>query len=329
MTKPARLSKYLDNKFSFNSSLEEFKKVQKILIDQENFRQRLDNFLLFFCKGVPKSHIYQIIRSGQVRVNSGRVSQTYKLKIGDIVRIPAVKISKKEIIYIPKISLKILFEDDNLLIINKPHGLAVHGGSGINYGVIEQVRFHFKNKFFELVHRLDRDTSGILMIAKKRSALTNLQKQIRDGLIEKRYLTLAYGNWVNNRQHIKFPLYKFINSDGERRVRVDPNGLYSHSVFNLVKKYGDFSLIDAEIKTGRTHQIRVHLSELGFPILGDQKYGNFVINKKYSSLKFEKKSFKRMFLHAYKLSFKHPESNKKIIIESSLPEECKNFLKTF
>ena len=189
--------------------------VQMISISAEEAGQRIDNFLLRICKGVPKSHVYQVLRSGQVRVNKGRISQTYRLAEGDTVRVPPMRISERSADTVPGAEFTILLEDSHLLIINKPAGVAVHGGSGVSYGVIEQLRAARPDaKFLELVHRLDRDTSGILLLSKKRSALINLHEQIRGGLLDKRYLALAQGEWKNGRQHVKLPLYKYTAADG-------------------------------------------------------------------------------------------------------------------
>src|SRR4051812_28309346 len=226
--------------------------VQLVTISDEEAGQRIDNFLLRICKGVPKSHIYRVLRSGEVRVNKGRIDQTYRLSQGDIVRIPPVRVAEKTPSTAPGAEFKILLEDSHLLVIDKPAGVAVHGGSGVSYGVIEQLRAARPDaKFLELVHRLDRDTSGILMLAKKRSALTNLHEQMRDGVTDKRYLTLIHGDWKNARQHIKLPLHKYSTAEGERRVRVQEDGQASHTVFSLIRRYGEFALLEAELKTGR------------------------------------------------------------------------------
>jgi len=303
--------------------------VQLVTILDEDAGQRIDNFLLRVCKGVPKSHIYRVLRSGEVRVNKGRIDQTYRLEEGDVVRIPPIRMAEKTTSTAPGAEFKILLEDNSLLVIDKPAGVAVHGGSGVSYGVIEQLRAARPDaKFLELVHRLDRDTSGILMLAKKRSALTNLHEQMRDGLTDKRYLVLVHGDWKNPRQHIKLPLFKYNAADGERRVRVQADGLASHTVFVLLKKYGPFALLEAELKTGRTHQIRVHLSHSGFAIAGDDKYGDFALNRALQKADGDRISFKRMFLHAHQITFTHPETGKQVTLNARLPAECENFLKS-
>ncbi len=303
--------------------------VQLVTISDEEVGQRIDNFLLRVCKGVPKSHIYRVLRSGEVRVNKGRIDQTYRLELGDIVRIPPVRLAEKPAQTAPGTEFKILLEDNHLLIIDKPAGIAVHGGSGVSYGVIEQLRAaRPQAKFLELVHRLDRDTSGILLLAKKRSALTNLHEQIREGLLDKRYLVLVHGDWQNPRQHIKLPLFKYNAPDGERRVRVQSDGLASHTVFNLLQKYRSFALLEAELKTGRTHQIRVHLSSSGFAIAGDDKYGDFALNRALQKPEGERVALKRMFLHAHQITFMHPETGKPVTLNAPLPPECERFLKS-
>jgi 23S rRNA pseudouridine955/2504/2580 synthase len=305
--------------------------AQLLTISEGDVGQRIDNFLLKKCKGVPKSHVYQILRSGQVRVNKGRIDQLYRLKLNDIVRIPPLRMAEKnsgtEFNRAPKAEFTILFEDASLLIIDKPSGVAVHGGSGISYGVIEQLRASRPDeKFLELVHRLDRETSGVLLLAKKRSALTNLHEQMRDGLTDKRYLTLIRGDWTNKRQHIKLPLHKFTAADGERRVKVQADGMASHTIFTFLRKYGEFTLLEAELKTGRTHQIRVHLSASGFAIAGDDKYGDFALNRLLLKSEGRRAVLKRMFLHAHQITFKHPVTSKEMTVKSALPEDCEHFL---
>uniref|UniRef100_UPI0015935E90 RluA family pseudouridine synthase n=1 Tax=Paraburkholderia bryophila TaxID=420952 RepID=UPI0015935E90 len=205
----------------------------------------------------------------------------------------------------------VLYEDDAMLVINKPAGVAVHGGSGVAFGVIEQMRqARPRAKFLELVHRLDRETSGILMLAKKRTALVGLHEQIRENRMDKRYFACAHGEWQpdwGRRRAVKVPLFKYSTPEGERRVRVQDDGLPSHTVFNLLDSWPDYVLVEAELKTGRTHQIRVHLAHLGLPIVGDAKYGDFALNKALARANAQP-SLKRMFLHAYRLKLAHPLS---------------------
>jgi 23S rRNA pseudouridine955/2504/2580 synthase len=308
-------------------SAQNLPKAQLVTIGEEDAGQRIDNYLLRICKGVPKSHVYRILRSGEVRVNKGRIDQLYRLVEGDVVRLPPVRMAEKPENHVPSAEFAILFEDAHLLIIDKPAGVAVHGGSGVSFGVIEQLRASRPDaKFLELVHRLDRETSGILLLAKKRSALVNLHEQMRDGLTDKRYLTLVAGDWKNARQHVKLPLHKYTTADGERRVRVQADGMASHTVFSLKKKYAQFALLEAELKTGRTHQIRVHLSSSGFAIAGDDKYGDFALNRALLKANSERGSLKRMFLHAHQISFTHPESGKVMTINAPLPKACESFL---
>lgn len=303
--------------------------VQLVTISEEEAGQRIDNFLLRICKGVPKSHLYRVLRSGEVRVNKGRIDQTYRLATGDIVRIPPIRVTEKTESTAPGAEFAILFEDSHLLVIDKPAGVAVHGGSGVSYGVIEQLRASRPQaKFLELVHRLDRETSGILLLAKKRSALTNLHEQMRDGQTDKRYLTLVHGDWKNQKQHVKLPLFKYTTADGERRVRVQADGVAAHTVFSLLRKFREFALLEAELKTGRTHQIRVHLSASGFPIAGDDKYGDFALNRLLQKSDGNRVALKRMFLHAHQITFLHPESGKPITLNAPLPLECERFLKS-
>ncbi|MEW6372612.1 MAG: RluA family pseudouridine synthase [Pseudomonadota bacterium] len=302
--------------------------AQFVTITEEEAGQRIDNYLLRMCKGVPKSHIYRILRSGEVRVNKGRIDQLYRLEQGDLVRIPPIRIAEKASnAAVPGAEFTIVHEDNHLLVIDKPAGVAVHGGSGVSYGVIEQLRASRPDaKFLELVHRLDRETSGLLLLAKKRSALTNLHDQMREGHTDKRYLTAVAGNWVNKRQHVKLPLHKYTTPDGERRVVVQAGGMESHTVFSLLRKWEDFALLEAELKTGRTHQIRVHLASSGFPILGDEKYGDFALNKQLQRATETRGALRRMFLHAYKITFTHPDTGAKMSLQAPLPAECDRFL---
>lgn len=292
-------------------------------IDEGSCAQRIDNFLCKTLKGVPKSHIYRILRSGEVRVNKKRVDQTYRLQLGDQVRIPPVRVAEvAEQAYVPAVEFPILHEDDALLAIDKPSGVAVHGGSGISFGVIEQLRSaRPQAKFLELVHRLDRETSGVLLLAKKRSALTHLHEQMREGKTDKRYLTLVLGKWLNAKQHVKLPLHKFNTADGEKRVMVRDDGQTAHTVFALQKAWPGYSLLEAQLKTGRTHQIRVHLAHLDFPIAGDAKYGDFARNKELV-----KQGLKRMFLHAYSIGLTHPVTGEPLRFVAPLPKELQGFI---
>lgn len=302
--------------------------VQMLTISDEQAGQRIDNFLLRICKGVPQSHLYRILRSGEVRVNKGRIDQTYRLAQGDVVRVPPLHmVAKSAPAVVPDGQFKILLEDQHLLVIDKPAGVAVHGGSGVSYGVIEQLRAARPDaKFLELVHRLDRDTSGVLLLAKKRSALISLHQQIRDGATDKRYLVLVHGAWNNARQHVRLPLRKYSTADGERRVRVQEDGQAAHTVFSLIRRYGEFALLEAELKTGRTHQIRVHLSASGCAIVGDDKYGDFALNKALQKAEGERIAFKRMFLHAHSIRFVHPDSGQPMTLQAALPTPCQRFL---
>jgi 23S rRNA pseudouridine955/2504/2580 synthase len=308
--------------------------VSYVEIDDGAAGQRIDNFLVRVCKGVPKSHIYRILRSGEVRVNKGRIDAQYRLEIGDIVRVPPIRTAQptgQEAIAapIPSAQFETLFEDDALLVINKPAGVAVHGGSGVAFGVIEQMRaMRPEGRFLELVHRLDRETSGVLMLAKKRSALVALHEQIRDNRMDKRYYAAVRGEWAadwGRRRAVKEPLHKYLMADGERRVRVQPDGLPSHTVFNLVDRWSGYVLLEAELKTGRTHQIRVHLAHLGLPIVGDAKYGDFALNKALARAN-AKPGIKRMFLHAHRLTLAHPLSGDTLQLEAPLPPECRRFV---
>ncbi|GAB4124613.1 MAG: RluA family pseudouridine synthase [Sideroxydans sp.] len=296
--------------------------VTWIEIDECGAGQRIDNFLFRRLKGVPKSHIYRILR-GEVRVNSKRVDQTYRLQTGDVLRLPPIHVAEKpDAGYIPAVEFPILYEDESLLAVDKPAGIAVHGGSGVSFGVIEQLRrARPEARFLELVHRLDRETSGVLLVAKKRSALTGLHEIMREGNSDKRYYALVLGEWRNDRQHVKLPLFKFDTPQGEKRVKVREDGQSAHTIFNLKQRWPGFSLLEAELKTGRTHQIRVHLSHLGYPIAGDDKYGDFARNKELM-----KQGLKRMFLHAHSIDFKHPQSGAALHIEAPLASELQNFL---
>ncbi len=309
-----------------------------LTIDTSSEGQRLDNFLLRVCKGVPKTHVYRIIRSGEVRVNKGRAQVDTRLVLGDIVRIPPIRLTDNAApdaaaqqsgpAHTPPREFAILFEDDHLLAIDKPAGVAVHGGSGVSFGVIEQLRrARPQAKFLELVHRLDRDTSGVLLIAKRRSALVNLQSQFKARETGKTYLALVKGTWPAKLKLIDLPLHKYLinggEDDGERRVKVvakdDPDGMRSITLVKVAKAYvlpdgTSASLLEVTIKTGRTHQIRVHLAHHVHPIIGDEKYGDFELNKALV-----KSGMKRMYLHAWKLVFQHPSLQQEISLTSESP----------
>jgi 23S rRNA pseudouridine955/2504/2580 synthase len=304
--------------------------VKFMTVGEESAGQRLDNFLIRILKGVPKTHVYRIIRSGEVRVNKGRAGADTRVEIGDVVRVPPVRLSEKAVEKLekpaPPREFPIVFEDEHLLAIDKPAGVAVHGGSGVSFGVIEQLRqARPAAKFLELVHRLDRETSGILLLAKKRSALTKLQDQFRERETGKTYLALVEGAWPGNKKVIDLPLHKYLLADGERRVKVvakdDPDGMRSVTLVKVQEALPQFSLLEVTIKTGRTHQIRVHLASQGHPIAGDDKYGDFERNKAL-----QKQGLKRMFLHAWRLQFDHPASGERIALQAPLPPELQKFV---
>ena len=307
--------------------------VSFIEIDESAAGQRIDNFLVRVCKGVPKSHIYRILRSGEVRVNKGRVDAQYRLALGDIVRVPPIRTSQSTVpagaVPVPAAQFPVLYEDDALLVIDKPAGVAVHGGSGVAFGVIEQLReARPQGRFLELVHRLDRETSGVLMLAKKRSALVGLHEQMRENQTDKRYFACVHGEWASDwgrRRAVKEPLHKYLTPEGERRVRVQADGMPSHTVFNLVERWPGYALLEAELKTGRTHQIRVHLAHLGLPIVGDAKYGNFALNKALAR-NGAQPGIKRMFLHAYRMKLAHPITGATLQFEAPLPADCRDFV---
>ena len=306
-----------------------------VTVDEASEGQRIDNFLTKTLKGVPKSHIYRILRSGQVRVNKGRIDASYKLMIGDIVRVPPIRVAthEKEVLNAPATSVlesTIIFEDEALLAIDKPAGFAVHGGSGVSRGVIEQLRMERPQaKFLELVHRLDRETSGVLMLAKKRAALVALHEMIRNNQTDKRYLMLVAGEWTDKKKRVVLDLQKYVLPNGERRVNVvtdkskDKYGeaQVSETNFYLKQAYVGFTLLEAQLVTGRTHQLRVQLAHLGFPIVGDDKYGDFANNKLL-----QKKGLKRMFLHSAETNLKHPVSGDKLKLSAHLPPELTKFL---
>ncbi|MCX7266693.1 MAG: RluA family pseudouridine synthase [Betaproteobacteria bacterium] len=304
--------------------------VKSLTVDEDSAGQRLDNFLMRHLKGVPKTHVYQLIRSGQVRVNKGRASADTRIQLGDVLRLPPVRISEKVAEKAahpaPGREFPILLEDDAVLAIDKPAGVAVHGGSGVSFGVIEQLRqARPMAKFLELVHRLDRETSGILLLAKKRSALKHVQDQFRERETGKTYLALVQGAWPEKLKVLDSPLHKYLLPDGERRVKVtspgDPDGMRSVTLVKVKERLNACTLLEVTIKTGRTHQIRVHLASQGHPIAGDDKYGDFEWNKAL-----QKQGLKRMFLHAWRLQFMHPASAKRVELNALLPAELESYL---
>jgi 23S rRNA pseudouridine955/2504/2580 synthase len=305
-----------------------FSQVSYVDIGPEQAGQRLDNFLIKTLKGVPKSRIYRLLRKGEVRVNKGRVKAVTRLKEGDIVRLPPIRVSERgEMPAVGRplskyLADNVLFEDEGLLIINKPSGLAVHGGSGVSLGAIEALRAeHPELRFLELVHRLDRDTSGCLMLAKKRSVLLALQQDLQNNHIEKRYTSLAKGRWPKGKNTINAPLRKNTLLSGERMVRVDVTGKASVTHFKILKQYSSATLLDIKLETGRTHQIRVHCEFAGQPIAGDPKYGDEEFNESMKPL-----GLKRLFLHARYLRFKHPLSNDWVEVEAPLPADLEKVL---
>ncbi|MCX7107994.1 MAG: 23S rRNA pseudouridine(955/2504/2580) synthase RluC [Methylococcales bacterium] len=303
-------------------------KVIYVEINEDNCDQRLDNFLIARLKGVPKSRIYRIVRKGEVRVNKGRVDVKYRLAAGDIVRIPPVRVAERtEESYVPQglqeaLKLGILYEDDGFMVINKPAGFAVHGGSGVSSGIIEGLRLiRPEARFLELVHRLDKDTSGCLLIAKKRSALRKLQEFFRNSQIQKTYQALLSGQWGRKKLIVTAPLLKNVSKGGERIVVISPSGKSAETLFRRLQLFRNATLVEASPKTGRTHQIRVHAASLGHPIIGDDRYGVDEINKT-----FRNKGYKRMFLHAETLKFQHPVTDLPMSITAPLPLQLINLL---
>lgn len=296
-------------------------------IDEDLAGQRLDNYLLTRLKGVPRSHVYRLIRSGQVRVNSGRVQPKYRLKAGDSVRVPPVRRREPQHVTgsgrgLDWLAERIIYEDNRLLVVNKPSGLAVHGGSGLEFGLIEGLRsLRPSSKTLELVHRLDRGTSGCLLVAKRRSALRQLHALIREGAVTKRYLALVRGRWEHGEVEIHTPL-TVARDGGGARVRPDASGKPSVSIFRLVNQFGSrASLVEVELKTGRTHQIRVHAASAGHPVAGDDRYGDPQFNSACRA-----DGLKRIFLHAQLIEFVWPETGEEFIVSTPLPDELNEFL---
>jgi 23S rRNA pseudouridine955/2504/2580 synthase len=302
--------------------------VRHFTIDAESAGQRLDNVLLRILKGVPKTHVYRVIRSGEVRVNKGRASADTRVAEGDDIRLPPVRLPQKSHEPpAPAREFPVLLEDEYMLAIDKPAGVAVHGGSGVSHGVIEQLRqARPAARFLELVHRLDKETSGVLLLAKKRSALTALQEQFRARDTGKIYQALVLGDWPEKLKVIDLPLHKATDGAGERNVRVvevgNEDGRRSITLVRVARRFGEFTLLDVTIKTGRTHQIRVHLAHSGHPIVGDPKYGDFARNKALA----RSHGAQRMFLHAAQLSFAHPVSAERLTLLAPLPADCQALL---
>lgn len=309
--------------------------VRLVIVTEADDGQRLDNFLAKSLKGAPRSHIQRIIRSGEVRINGGRATFDSRVALGQTVRIPPVRLAARveqalemkfnasptQLIK-KSIPFPILFEDEHILVINKPSGIAVHGGSGVAFGVIEQLRQCGVSPFLELAHRIDRDTSGILLVAKRRPALVKLQEQLRDSVWKKNYLCVVAGAPDFAQKDVKLALLRTETADGERRVRVDEvNGQFALSRLRVLRKSSEFAELQVRIMTGRTHQIRVHCAALGLPLLGDEKYGDYELNK---ALK--KRQLKRLMLHATRLEFPHPISGDLITLEAPPPADYAGFV---
>ncbi len=338
----ARIANFLsiqpDNSTSDYMHAEPSAQVRLLRAGESGEGQRLDNFLARHLKGVPRSHIYRIVRSGEVRVNGARAAADRKLLAGDVVRIPPVRTAQADAVpAAPALEFPVVFEDDHLLAINKPDGVAVHGGSGVRFGVIEALRAaRPAAKFLELVHRLDRDTSGLLLIAKKRSALTALHAALRDRRADKRYLALVAGLWERGPVLADAPLFKYLTASGERRVRVDAQqGQESRTQFRpqerfacpALGRWGGLTLMQARLLTGRTHQIRVHLAHLGHPIVGDDKYGDEALNLALARGQVPGlPPFRRMFLHAAELAIDHPATGQRLALHAPLPDDCTRWL---
>ena len=297
-------------------------RVRWIEVGEEEAGQRIDNYLLARLKGVPKSHVYRILRSGEVRINSKRAEASQKVVAGDRIRIPPVRVAERnDDVPAPHFRLPILFEDDAFVAIDKPSGLAVHGGSGVAHGVIESLRsMRPEARFLELVHRLDRETSGVLLVAKKRSSLTALHEMMRERVMDKRYLAGVRGRFRNETQRVTLALAKRVTAEGDKRVSVSAGGQEAETIFRRVARGEEFSLLEAQLLTGRTHQIRVHLAHLKHPVLGDDKYGDFDLNKRL-----RKEGLTRMFLHAASLAFSHPLTGAPVRLESPLPADLAAF----
>ncbi len=306
-------------------------RVTLIRIGEDADGQRLDNFLFRIAKGVPKGHVWRVIRAGEVRVSKRRAKAETKLAEGDVVRVPPMRVAERAAGEAPAAplaegQLPILHEDRHLLIVMKPAGIAAHGGSGISHGLIERLRAtRPEEPFLELCHRLDKETSGAIVIAKTRKALVRMHDLMKEGGVEKHYKLLVKGDWVNERQHVKLALERYLLPSGERRVRVSPEGMSAHTIFTVLRRFGPVTLLDAELKTGRTHQIRVHALSQGFPLAGDDKYGDYGFNRELARGALGA-PLKRMFLHAWHLRFEHPVTGEKLDVVTPLPEELQGVL---
>ncbi|MFA6037203.1 MAG: RluA family pseudouridine synthase [Legionellales bacterium] len=294
-------------------------------ITESEAGQRIDNFLLRILKGVPRSRVYRAIQSGEVRINKKRVDAKDRINTGDMVRIPPIRTAvrapvKLEPHLTQMLKDRIIYEDDTLLVLDKPSGLAVHGGSGLTLGVIEALRLIYPKAKLELVHRLDRDTSGCLMIAKKRSQLLFLHEALREGHVAKKYITLLIGRWPAEQTYVDLPLHKNILSSGERMVKVDSEGKASKTLFHLIKHVGTMSLMEVTLMTGRTHQIRVHAAYKGHPVAGDEKYGDKTANQVLRT-----KGLKRLFLHAAELVIPTKDGSS-ITVKADLDEKLSGFI---
>ena len=301
--------------------------VRVVTVDAGHHGQRIDNYLATLLKGVPRSLIYRVLRRGEVRVNKGRIKPDYRLRQGDQVRIPPVRVAEPGTASVPdavcqRLAQATLYEDDDILVLDKPAGLAVHAGSGLSFGVIEalrQARPHLP--FLELVHRLDRETSGCLLLAKSRPVLLALQEQLKGGQMTKCYLALTQGRWPEAFQVVTAPLRKNVLSGGERMVMVSADGRESRTEFKVIASYADATLVEARLHTGRTHQIRVHAAHCGHPLAGDAKYGDGLFNKRLRN-----QGLKRMFLHAHRLGFDHPRTAQHLEFDSPLPDDLRRLL---
>jgi len=297
--------------------------VQRVVIAERHAGQRIDNFLLGHLRKAPRALVYRILRTGQVRVNSGRIRQGYRLAEGDIVRIPPLKMPPQGQPRTPPervrddLNRRVLRESDGWLVLDKPSGVAVHGGSGLSFGVIEALRAaRPAERMLELAHRLDRETSGCLLVARRRAVLRNLHAQLREGRIRKRYLALVYGRWAGPVQVVDAPLRRSIGGGGERLVRATPEGKAARTRFRILEECGRATLIEALPTTGRTHQIRVHALAAGHPLAGDAKYGNRTFNRALHGC-----GLRRLFLHASALSFYDPDGDAMITVSAPLPPE--------